>query len=103
VPSLTVAIGSGVLGLLLAGSLVMLFRGSRLARWVMVALEALTLTLGVLDLQVAVLTGFFDPFNLGFSAGTVLPPAVILFALIVGPRVRRYFSPVTVTSALLPS
>jgi hypothetical protein len=101
VPSLTVAIGSGVLGLVLAGLLVMLVRGSRLARWLMIALEVLTLIFGLLDLQIAVSTGFLDPFNLGFTAGTVLAPAVILFALIVNRTVRTYYRPVRITSALL--
>jgi hypothetical protein len=100
-PSLTVSIGCGVLGLLLTGLLVMLVRRSRIARWLIIALEVLTLICGLGLLQVAVSEGFFDPFNLGFTAGTVLAPALILFALIVNRTVRRYFRPARITSALL--
>ena len=98
--SLTVAIGSGLLGVVLAGLLVMLVRGSRFARWVMITLEVVTLIFGLLDLKIAVSTGLLDPFNLGFTAGTVLAPAVILFALIVNRAVHRYFRPVRIASAL---
>jgi hypothetical protein len=100
VPTRTVATVSAVVGLVLAGTLVMLVRGSRLARWVIVALEVVTLIGGIPLIHVAVSEGFFDPFNLGFTAGTVLAPALILFALIVHRAVRRYFKQVRVTSAL---
>lgn len=100
VPTLTVAIVSAVVGLVLAGMLVMLVRGSRVARWVIVALEVVTLIGGLPLIQVAVSEGFFDPFNLLFTAGTVLAPALILFALIVHRAGRRYFKPVRVTVAV---
>jgi hypothetical protein len=101
--SLTVAIVSAVVGLVLASMLVMLVRRSRLARWVIVALEVVTLIGGLPLIQVAVSEGFFDPSNLGFTVGTVLAPALILFALIVHGAVRRYFKPVrTPAAAVLP-
>jgi hypothetical protein len=100
IPSLTLSIGAGVIGLSLAGLIVMLARRSRLGRWLTVALEFPIFLFGLVSLQVAVLTGFFDPFNLGFTAATLLAPALILFALIVNRGVRRYFTSVSATSAL---
>lgn len=100
IPSLTLSIGAGVIGLSLAGLIVMLAGRSRLGRWLTVALEFPIFLFGLVSLQVAVLTGFFDPFNLGFTAATLLAPALILFALIVNRGVRRYFTSVSATSAL---
>ncbi|HEY6468369.1 MAG TPA: hypothetical protein VI434_01245 [Candidatus Dormibacteraeota bacterium] len=99
VPSLSVAIVCALVGLVMAGMLLLLVRGSRLARWVIVALEVVTLIGGLPLIQVAVLEGFFDPFNLGFTAGTVFAPAVILFALVAHRAVRRYFRSVRVPAA----
>jgi hypothetical protein len=97
VSTLAVSIGSGVLGVSLAGLIVMLARRSRLGRWLTAALELLIFLLGLLLLPVDVATGFFDPVNLWFTAATAAA-ALILFGLIVNRGVRRYFRLVGATS-----
>ncbi len=97
VSTVAVSIGSGVLGVSLAGLIVMLARRSRLGRWLTAALELLIFLLGLLLLPVDVATGFFDPVNLWFTAATAAA-ALILFGLIVNRGVRRYFRLVGATS-----
>ena len=97
VSTVAVSIGSGVLGVSLAGLIVMLARRSRLGRWLTAALEFLIFLLGLLLLPVDVATGFFDPVNLWFTAATAAA-ALILFGLIVNRGVRRYFRLVGATS-----
>src|SRR5450755_2643747 len=91
VSSLTVSIGSGVLGLSLAGLIVVLARRPRLGRWLTAALEFLIFLIGLLLLPVDVATGFFDPVNLWITAVTAAA-ALILFGLIVNGGVRMYFT-----------
>lgn len=99
-PSLTIFIGSGVLGLSLAGLIVMLARRSRLGRWLTAALEFLMLVCGLVILPADVSIGLLDPVSLWFTAATAAA-AVILFSLIVNRGVRRYFTLRSATSALL--
>lgn len=99
-PSLTIAIGSGVIGLLLAGLIVMLARRSRLGRWLTAALELLMLLCGLVLFPENMAIGFFDPISLWFTAATAAA-ALILFSLIVNRGVRRYFTFRSATAASL--
>jgi hypothetical protein len=99
-PSLTLFIGSGVLGLSLAGLIVMLARRSRLGRWLTAALELLMLLCGLVLFPEDMALGFFDPTSLWFTAATAAA-AVILFSLIVNRGVRRYFMVRSATAAPL--
>jgi hypothetical protein len=99
--TLAISIGAGVLGLSLAGLIVMLARRSRPGRWLTAALEFLIFLIGLINLPVDVATGFFDPYNLGITAATLPAAAFIVFALIVNRGVRRYFKLMGATSALL--
>lgn len=101
VNSLAVFLGSAVTGIIMAVLVVMLARRMRPARWVAVTLELLILLVGVLLIPVAVTTGFFDLENLWNTAATVPAPALILFGLLGDRGVRRYFTSVSATSALL--
>jgi hypothetical protein len=89
-PSLSIFIGSGVIGLSLAGLIVMLASRSRLGRWLTAVLEFLMLLLGLVILPEDMTIGFFDSVSLWFTAVTAAA-ALILFGLIVSRDVRRYF------------
>lgn len=97
---LTLSIGAGVLGLSLAGLIVMLVRRSRLGRWLTAVLEFLIFLFGLGLLPGGVLTGFFDPLNLWITAATLPAAALVLFGLVVNRGVRRYFTLGSSTSAL---
>jgi hypothetical protein len=101
ISSLLFSLAFAVTGVVMAVLVVMVARRMRAARWVIVTLELFILLCGLLLIPVAVTTGFFDLENLWITAATVPAPALILFGLLGDRGVRRYFTAVSATSALL--